>query len=703
MTTHTKLTDTNINGWTGMMSATVLLAVVLAIGMVAFAPTAAADGHCDAHVDEGESIQAVIDAASAEDTICVDEGTYAEDVTADTEGLTLLGANAGIPGDGDRGNESTINGQVTLSADGVTLDGFTVTPPDATASGEDVAVLITDSANDVVVTNNIVRDFEEGGLDDWIGVEAIMAHGGDASDAIEDVTITQNLIHDIEGLNANGGAAGIMIIGNVAGATVADNVIHDIGLGQTAWAHGISITDTGAHTVVPQNVALTGNQIFDIDSDSGSATFGVGVGIEAAGSGYTLEGNDVRLAELGVEIKEDATVEILDSVIRQHSIALLVTDDADGAEITIRDSQIAASVEGVINDAATTIDAVQNYWGSPTGPDTAENELPLTGVSIQGDVEYDPWCLYTDCIATTSPERTIDSGQDALDEVLAEGQDAADEVLAEGQDAADEANDALDEVLAEGQDAVVLVLEGADDALETSLSEVNPVAQELLGESPMGSLVVIEGQGECRTGDQGASDESGLSIDSDGLAANTANPLAAIQASLACADAITPNPESDRGVLGMHTPDEGELAGVIIIADGSIVATIDLDPNQLAAMTFYQAWDQTTEQDRSEDPTLSAGAEGRCVYTVGATHETEDNARVTLLGDEGLVEVEPVEGETATDALFGCVLPALLRADTFEGGSYLAMDVNVQDGLLTVEYSTVPQTDALTALTDGEI
>ncbi|MBK9328918.1 MAG: T9SS type A sorting domain-containing protein [Sphingobacteriales bacterium] len=66
-------------------------------------------------------------------TITVAAGTYNEDVTIVKSGLTILGANAGIPSGkyaGARGAESVINGSISLgfptTVTGFTLDGFTM-------------------------------------------------------------------------------------------------------------------------------------------------------------------------------------------------------------------------------------------------------------------------------------------------------------------------------------------------------------------------------------------------------------------------------------------------------------------------------------------------------------------------------------------------------------------------------------------------
>ncbi|HEX9966181.1 MAG TPA: hypothetical protein VGB04_14480, partial [Allosphingosinicella sp.] len=69
------------------------------------------------------TIQAAVDAAKDGDTIVIAAGTYAENVNVNKD-LALLGPNQGIAGTAERGAEAVIDGMVTISADGVTIDGL---------------------------------------------------------------------------------------------------------------------------------------------------------------------------------------------------------------------------------------------------------------------------------------------------------------------------------------------------------------------------------------------------------------------------------------------------------------------------------------------------------------------------------------------------------------------------------------------------
>jgi len=100
-----------------------------------------------------DALQAAIYAASPGDIIVVLAGTYNEAIVIDRQ-LTLLGANVGVNAvTGTRGSESIIYGEtstaITISADGVIIDGFTL----------DGGITLDDTANPIsggTISNNII-------------------------------------------------------------------------------------------------------------------------------------------------------------------------------------------------------------------------------------------------------------------------------------------------------------------------------------------------------------------------------------------------------------------------------------------------------------------------------------------------------------------------------------------------------------------
>ncbi|HYG47042.1 MAG TPA: M10 family metallopeptidase C-terminal domain-containing protein [Allosphingosinicella sp.] len=98
------------------------------------------------------SIQAAIDASSDGDTIYVASGSYAENVNVNKD-VTILGPNQGIAGTGARGAEAIIDGQVTISVAGVTIDGVEIA---GAAPGSLGATGVEIFGNDFALTNSVL-------------------------------------------------------------------------------------------------------------------------------------------------------------------------------------------------------------------------------------------------------------------------------------------------------------------------------------------------------------------------------------------------------------------------------------------------------------------------------------------------------------------------------------------------------------------
>lgn len=104
------------------------------------------------------SINEAIDAVDAGGTVEVLAGTYVEDVIIDKP-VTIEGANAGVSvgvDAEDRSDESVIDGVVTVSADDVTIDGFTILGGDVAGETGDVGIFLAAGASETTIENDII-------------------------------------------------------------------------------------------------------------------------------------------------------------------------------------------------------------------------------------------------------------------------------------------------------------------------------------------------------------------------------------------------------------------------------------------------------------------------------------------------------------------------------------------------------------------
>jgi len=123
----------------------------------------------DVLVDTYVTLQEAIDAASDGYRIFAAAGTYDEDIVVDVD-VTIEGANAGLAGtDGTRGAETIVNGSVTITAAGVTIDGVNVTG-DTASGGFHVGVIV--SGNDFSLINSVLSGRDGNFIDDTVAVLA---------------------------------------------------------------------------------------------------------------------------------------------------------------------------------------------------------------------------------------------------------------------------------------------------------------------------------------------------------------------------------------------------------------------------------------------------------------------------------------------------------------------------------------------------
>jgi len=199
------------------------------------------------------TIQAAINAATADDTITVAAGTYAETVSIE-KSITLTGPNASVQGGGARGAEAVVTGGFVLNGvTNVTIAGFSVTGP----GGSGIGILIgntTQTPGPISLTNNIVHEWNS----------AISLAGGTPPSGsnywVSGVSMTGNLI-----ANNNSGVGNTE---NATNLTVQNNIFNNCGLSLAG----------GSSTAAP----VTGNTFTGLTSAT-RRYFSLAAGVSLAG------------------------------------------------------------------------------------------------------------------------------------------------------------------------------------------------------------------------------------------------------------------------------------------------------------------------------------------------------------------------------------------------------------------------------------
>ena len=421
-----------------------IIAVTVAVSiLVAFSATASA---ADIYVNDGESIQAAITGASDYDTIHVATGTYTGfDVNKQ---VTLLGANHDVDpaGSSDRSGESAIVGQVTVTADAATINGFKLTSSYIAAGNP--------QAHDITISYNILDNVEapwgaihlHGGINQcdgaYVGYNTIINAQGDGIWTVgnDGVTIEYNHILDntgdraIEALNHVG--TGIVIHGNTItnsggkginywaedGGVITDNVITNsnfeaiytdaqatisgnqisggnmygilvVGGAADSTVSGNTISNTnweGIQSDVP--VTITNNDI------SGGYN---GIQLSNAASGSVIDGNTIS-SPSWIGIKSFVPVDITNNNINGGWSGLEILSGAGGS--TVNDNTVSGTTAEALRVFAQATITNNDFSGGYSGIGIWADGTVIDGNNIHGNTY---WGLYiqpsvTDVVVTNN-------------------------------------------------------------------------------------------------------------------------------------------------------------------------------------------------------------------------------------------------------------------------------------------------------------
>ncbi|WP_049937800.1 right-handed parallel beta-helix repeat-containing protein [Haloplanus natans] len=333
------------------------------------------NGTADAYVESGESLQAAINAADEGDTVEVAADRFevsGDPLVVDTPGLTLrsVGPRATIAR-----TDAKTGAAVDITADDVTFERFEVTYP-----GGLLGIKVTGPSSGVTVRNNRIRDVGPFGN---LGVTGIIAQGG----AHEDLTIENNLVENLSNeIGANAGfptVNGIFVDDtSIADSTIANNVVRD--LESDIAPIGIILNPPA------ENVTVAGNYVTDllaspsVDSDdtddatSYSFTFAQGINITSDPT-------------TNVAVVENTVTDVTSDV-QFRGEAVKIDGDASGVALN-RNNLLAPF--GVNNADGSELDATDNWWGDPAGPEVATGNPPSTTDpdrrDVLGNVDFDPF------------------------------------------------------------------------------------------------------------------------------------------------------------------------------------------------------------------------------------------------------------------------------------------------------------------------
>lgn len=279
---------------------------------------------CDITVEEGNSIQNVIDGADAGDVLCVEPGTYNEELLIETSHLTLVAADGS-----ERPVVQSGNTAITVSmADSVRIEGFEISNSNTGIRLEQS--IATELVNNLVTGNSFgIRDDGDAGADSTYVLNSTISNNSSRGIDFEDsqyVTISNNEI------TGNGGSViagqGVIVGGHstVSNNTITnnnrfgirvygpDNIVED----NTISDHQTAIDLRSAQFDEAVNTSIINNTISDHD-----------IAINAEANEPEISDNTISNSEIDIRLRSVSFATITDNELETG----LVFDFFSGADI----------------------------------------------------------------------------------------------------------------------------------------------------------------------------------------------------------------------------------------------------------------------------------------------------------------------------------------------------------------------------------
>ncbi len=354
------------------------------------------------------SIERGINVASSGDSVYVEAGTYSGDVNVNKQ-VSLEGAQAGVNAAGRSGAESVISSpdgttELQISVSDATVDGFTI-EGNTNRNLSGAGVWIHPGVSGTHLFNNIIQN-------NIIGLDLTNASPTDQGQ-IEGNLFQNNTISGPSGgtdIYADQFTAGA---GGVQNVLISGNTFTNAVFNENGW--GIGISNTGA---VPFNdLQIVGNTFsnagrgmyfFDATNATISGNTVTGATHYAVGlfgntdTGFSISENTLNGNGVGVElVGEDSGpttnvtgLSITNNFIQDNATGIYVdvTVTVTSGDIEVHGNSIAGNTDaGLENDAAITVNADENWWGSATGPTNAANPGGTGDLIIDPTVTFSPW------------------------------------------------------------------------------------------------------------------------------------------------------------------------------------------------------------------------------------------------------------------------------------------------------------------------
>jgi parallel beta-helix repeat protein len=332
------------------------------------------------------TIQAAIDAASENGFVVVGDGTYYEKITINKAGLTVKNGSSPVI---DGGGSGTV---VTITANNVTFEGFTVKNSGATAND---AGIFLNNVSGVNITGNVITDNANG-----------VALVGGSGNTVYDNEVNDNSLY------------GIVLAGSSTN-TIELNEITGNGFDALALDNLAAATGNSAHKVVGANGNFIKTNTLSSNRD------GIFIG-ENCTSNQITHGNIIsNITSIGIHVWRNGTQTISDNTITSSLVGIklrgtqnstvtgnTITGNGVGIEVeayyvggnwypasnnAISGNIIAGNTLGMRADhpeQTTPINATANWWGNATGPNRASDNACGTGNAVTANVDICNW--YTD-------------------------------------------------------------------------------------------------------------------------------------------------------------------------------------------------------------------------------------------------------------------------------------------------------------------